>query len=104
MPADCPVEPGPASLLVHRHDELLNHMYNALVRGDLRRTDAGWLLEPSTVIEPMGSGRASDALRVLSRTKRSTDRYLRRRGLRRPKVQWDRFRALAEPEPPTDGS
>ncbi|MFE1788802.1 pyridoxamine 5'-phosphate oxidase family protein [Streptomyces sp. NPDC059525] len=104
VPADCPVEPGPASLLVHRHDELLNHMYNALVRGDLRRTDAGWLLEPSTVIEPMGSGRASDALRVLSRTKRSTDRYLRRRGLRRPKVQWDRFRALAEPEPPTDGS
>ncbi|MEU6865527.1 pyridoxamine 5'-phosphate oxidase family protein [Streptomyces sp. NPDC046876] len=104
VPPDCPVEPGPASLLVHRHDELLNHMYNALVRGNLRQTGAGWLLVPSTVVEPMGSGRASDALRVLSRTKRSTDRYLRRRGLRRPKVQWDRFRALAEPASQTDGS
>ncbi|RPF30162.1 pyridoxamine 5'-phosphate oxidase [Streptomyces sp. Ag109_G2-6] len=104
VPSNCPVEPGPASLLVHRHDELLNHMYNALVRGDLRRTRAGWLLEPSSVVEPMGSGRASDALRVLNRTKRSTDRYLRLRGLRRPKVQWDRFRSLAEPVPRTDGS
>ncbi|MFF0218122.1 pyridoxamine 5'-phosphate oxidase family protein [Streptomyces vinaceus] len=95
VPPDCAPAPGPASLLVHRHDELLNHMYNALVRGDLRRTDAGWTLVPSTVVEPMGSGRATDALRVLRRTKRSTDRYLERRGLRRPKVQWGRFRELA---------
>ncbi|MFB9593619.1 MULTISPECIES: pyridoxamine 5'-phosphate oxidase family protein [Streptomyces] len=97
VPRDCPVEPGPASLLVHRHDERLDHMYNALVRGDLRQTAAGWVMVPSSVVEPMGSGRASDALRVLRRTWRSTDRYLARRGLRRPKVQWDRFRALAEP-------
>ncbi|KMO96100.1 pyridoxamine 5'-phosphate oxidase family protein [Streptomyces roseus] len=95
VPADCSPVPGPAALLVHRHDELLNGMYNALVRGTLRQTDAGWILVPSTVVEPMGSGRTSDALRVLRRTKRSTDRYLERRGLRRPKVQWDRFRELA---------
>ncbi|MFJ5551168.1 pyridoxamine 5'-phosphate oxidase family protein [Streptomyces sp. NPDC093225] len=99
VPADCPVTAGPAGLLVHRHDERLNHMYNAFVRGTLRRTGAGWLLAPSTVVEPMGSGRASDALRVLRRTKRSTDRYLARRGLSRPKVEWDRFRALARSAP-----
>ncbi|MFD0353405.1 pyridoxamine 5'-phosphate oxidase family protein [Streptomyces sp. NPDC127110] len=96
VPADCGVEPGPASLLVHRHDERLDRMYNALVRGELRRSAAGWVVVPSAVVEPMGSGRASDALRVLRHTWRSTDRYLARRGLRRPKVQWDRFRALAE--------
>ncbi|WP_225827162.1 pyridoxamine 5'-phosphate oxidase family protein [Streptomyces naphthomycinicus] len=99
VPPDCRVEPGPASLLVHRHDELLNHMYNALVRGDLRQTGSGWLLVPSSVIEPMGSGRVGDALRVLRQTKRSTDRYLARRGLPRPKVQWDQFRSLAAPSP-----
>ncbi|MFJ9933923.1 pyridoxamine 5'-phosphate oxidase family protein [Streptomyces virginiae] len=104
VPANCPVVRGPASLLVHRHDERLNHMYNALVRGDLRPTDAGWLLVPSTVVEPMGSGRAIDALRVLRRTSRSTDRYLERRGLRRPKVQWDRFRDLAHSAPDPDRS
>ncbi|MFB6809626.1 pyridoxamine 5'-phosphate oxidase family protein [Streptomyces sp. NPDC056387] len=95
VPSDCTPVPGPAALLVHRHDELLNGMYNALVRGDLRRTDSGWILVPSTVVEPMGSGKTRDALRVLRRTRRSTDRYLERRGLRRPKVQWDRFRELA---------
>ncbi|MFF0549777.1 pyridoxamine 5'-phosphate oxidase family protein [Streptomyces sp. NPDC004311] len=97
VPPDCAVERGPATLLVHRHDEALNHMYNASVRGDLRRTEAGWMLVPSAVVEPMGSGRPTDALRVLRHTKRSTDRYLERRGLRRPKVQWDGFRALATP-------
>ncbi|WP_436843012.1 pyridoxamine 5'-phosphate oxidase family protein [Streptomyces collinus] len=99
VPADCPVADGPAGLLVHRHDERLNHMYNAFVRGTVRKTEAGWLLVPSRVIEPMGSGRARDALRVLRRTKRSTDRYLARRGLSRPKVEWDRFRDLARPAP-----
>lgn len=99
VPADCPVEDGPAGLLVHRHDERLNHMYNAFVRGTLQQTGAGWILVPSRVIEPMGSGRAKDALRVLRRTKRSTDRYLARRGLTRPKVEWDSFRALVQPAP-----
>ncbi|MEU7698073.1 pyridoxamine 5'-phosphate oxidase family protein [Streptomyces sp. NPDC039028] len=96
VPGDCPVEPGPASLLVHRHDEHLNHMYNALVRGDLRPTADGWVLVPARVIEPMGSGGPKDALRVLRQAKRATDRYLARRGLERPKVEWDRFRSLAE--------
>ncbi|MFC8344567.1 pyridoxamine 5'-phosphate oxidase family protein [Streptomyces sp. NPDC057280] len=95
-PADHAMEPGPASLLVHRHDEKLNRMRNALVRGELRQTDDGWLLVPGKVLEPMGSGRPSDALRVLRRTQRATDRYLHRRGLPRPPVAWDRFRALAE--------
>ncbi|MFF7646750.1 hypothetical protein [Streptomyces canus] len=45
----------------------------------------------------MGSGRPSDAIRVLRRTQRATDRYPERRGLPRPPVQWDRFRALVVP-------
>ncbi|MEU0210646.1 pyridoxamine 5'-phosphate oxidase family protein [Streptomyces canus] len=96
-PDDCAVTPGPASLLVHRHDERINTMRNALVRGRLTRTADGWLLVPEKVLEPMGSGRPSDAIRVLRRTQRATDRYLERRGLSRPPVQWDRFRALAAP-------
>ncbi|MEU4038974.1 pyridoxamine 5'-phosphate oxidase [Streptomyces collinus] len=99
VPEDCPVEDGPAGLLVHRHDERLNHLYNAFVRGTVQRTEAGRLLVPSAVVEPMGSGRARDALRVLRQTKRSTDRYLARRGLSRPRVEWDRFRALVRATP-----
>ncbi|MFD7136364.1 pyridoxamine 5'-phosphate oxidase family protein [Streptomyces sp. NPDC059894] len=104
VPSDCAVAPGPASLLVHRHDERLNRMENALVRGELERTGAGWTLVPAKVVQPMGSGRPSDALRVLRRTKRATDRYLERRGLQRPRVRWAEFRALAAPAPRSGGA
>ncbi|MFF3376923.1 hypothetical protein ACFYXF_28725 [Streptomyces sp. NPDC002680] len=57
-PDDHAVVPGPASLLVHRHDERLNHMQNALVRGESTRTEDGWLLVPGRVLEPMGLGTA----------------------------------------------
>jgi hypothetical protein len=96
VPADCPAVPGPAALLVHRHDDRLNHMHNALVRGELRASGSGLLLVPAKVVEPMGSGRVSDAVGVLRTTKRATDRYLQRRGLPRPQVEWREFRALAQ--------
>ncbi|KUN86446.1 pyridoxamine 5'-phosphate oxidase family protein [Streptomyces griseoruber] len=95
VPADCAAAPGPASLLVHRHDEKINNMRNALVRGELRRAGASWLLVPERVVEPMGSGRPTDAFKVLRHTRRATARYLERRGLARPPVQWAEFRALA---------
>lgn len=94
VPADCAATAGPASLLVHRHDEQLNHMHNALVRGTLTAGDRR-LLVPTNVVEPMGTGRPTDAIRVLRSTRRATTRYLERRGLDRPRVQWDEFKALA---------
>ncbi|MFG2357444.1 pyridoxamine 5'-phosphate oxidase family protein [Streptomyces sp. NPDC048521] len=99
--ADCAVTAGPASLLVHRHDERLNNLTNAVVRGDLKETDDGWLLVPASVLEPMGSGKGLDGLRLLRRTSRATDRYVERRGLTRPPVQWDLFRPLAAPRRPS---
>ncbi|MFF4113088.1 pyridoxamine 5'-phosphate oxidase family protein [Streptomyces sp. NPDC001714] len=96
VPADCPAAPGPAALLVHRHDDRLNHMQNALVRGELREDGRGRVLVPAKVVEPMGSGRVSDAVSVLRSTRQATDRYLRRRGLPRPRVRWAEFRALAQ--------
>lgn len=94
VPADCAAAPGPASLLVHRHDEKLNHMHNALVRGELKRAGESWLLVPDRVVEPMGTGRPTDAFKVLSRAKRATARYLHRRGRAQPPVSWAEFKAL----------
>ncbi|MFG2635962.1 hypothetical protein ACGFX8_19085 [Streptomyces sp. NPDC048362] len=90
--------PGRASLLVHRHDELLGGMHNALIRGDLVSDGDGWTLVPRRVVEPTGSGRRRDALRTLRAARRSTARYLREHELRRPRVRWDDFQALARPE------
>ena len=93
---DCAVVPGPASLLVHRHDEKLSGLYNALVRGALSELGEGtWLLRPERVVEPNGNGRPSDALRLLAQTRRATKRYLDRRGLDRPRVPWGEYRRLA---------
>lgn len=94
--ADVPEEAvaGQASLLVHRHDEHLNGMHNALVRGELRRDGDRWVLAPSRVVEPMGTGERGSTFRVLRDARRSTRRYLGRRGLARPRIQWARFQEL----------
>jgi len=94
-PADAPIVPGPASLLVHRHDEKLAALHNAVVRGSLARTGAGWLLTPERLIEPAGRG-PGDALRTLRNCRASTRRYLDRRGLDRPGIPWQAYRALAQ--------
>lgn len=89
---DCEVVAGPASLLVHRHDDRLAGLYNALVRGELRRSgDGGWLLVPHRVVEPSGGGGA----RTLRNARRATNAYLSKRDLRQPRVDWPALKALA---------
>jgi Pyridoxamine 5'-phosphate oxidase len=92
---DAAVVAGPASLLVHQHDEKLSAAYTALVPGRLSELGGGrWLLVPDRVIEPIGSGRVADALHLVSGGRRATTRYLDRRGLKRPRVPWGEYRKL----------
>ncbi|MGW2054876.1 hypothetical protein ACWCOZ_13280 [Streptomyces sp. NPDC001840] len=58
--------PGSARLLDHRHDDRLSDMHNALVRGELKADGDHWALIPTSVVEPMGSGRprAASAVRL----------------------------------------
>jgi len=87
---------GPASLLVHEHDAKLSAAYTALVRGRLSELGGGrWLLVPDRVVEPIGTGRQRDAVRVSREARRATNRYLDRRGLERPRVPWGEYRKLA---------
>jgi hypothetical protein len=83
---------GPASLLVHRHDDKLGGMRFALVRGRITPSAAAgdWLFAPDRVVRP-----ASNPLRTLRDARVSAARYLRARGLERPPVPWDAYRALA---------
>ncbi|MEU8789809.1 pyridoxamine 5'-phosphate oxidase family protein [Streptomyces sp. NPDC048643] len=91
---DCEVTPGPAGLLVHRHDEHLSGLYNALVRGELVADDGRWLFRPGRVIEPSGSGEPRDMLRTLRTARRTTKSYLAKRSLPRPKVDWPALKSL----------
>ncbi|MBP2328019.1 hypothetical protein JOF56_008404 [Kibdelosporangium banguiense] len=90
IPDDITVTSGPASLLVHRHDDKLANLRFALVRGSLADIDGQWQLTPTQVVDP-----ASSALRTLRRTQRSTREYLRRRNLPRPRIDWAEFAAVA---------
>lgn len=89
------VAPGPASLLVHRHDDRLAGLRNALVRGELHADGGRWLLTPAKVVEPAGSGRPRDMIATLRDARRATRSYLDRRGLPRPRIQWAELKALA---------
>jgi hypothetical protein len=96
-PPGCEVTAGPASLLVHRHNDKLAAVRNALIRGELRKDDDGWMLVPSKVVEPGSTRTPWDALRTLRRVQKATKRYVSRRDLARPRVRWSEFQALARP-------
>lgn len=93
LPADTAIVPGPASLLVHRHDALLANGSFALVRGELTGGPGEWLLVPSRLVVPFDPAKAVAGLR---RTRRSAKSYLAHRGLRRPKIDWAGFAAVAK--------
>ena len=83
---------GPATLLVHRHDDKLSKMSYALVRGRISRTrTAGdWLFDPDRVVRPAGN-----PLRTLRAARQASALYLRARSLPRPSVPWEEYRSLA---------
>jgi hypothetical protein len=90
VPDDITVSAGPASLLVHRHDDKLADLRFALVRGHLTGDDDRWTLASTQVIDP-----ASTTLSTLRRTRRSAKNYLHRRDLPRPAIDWAAFAAIA---------
>lgn len=88
-----PAGPGPASLLVHEHDDVLDRIHNAVVRGTLG-TDG--VLRPERLIEPGGRRGAGPlaAIRTVRALRAATDRYLEKRSLPRPAVPWPAYRAI----------
>ncbi len=96
VPDVLPVRDGAASLLVHEHDEQIAGQRNAVVRGRLvTRTGGGRVVVPERVVDPMPMRTPADMLTVIRHSRAASHRYLDRRGLGRPRVRWDRFRALA---------
>jgi prepilin-type N-terminal cleavage/methylation domain-containing protein len=56
IPGGTPVQPGPASLLCHRHDENLWNLKSLLVRGTLTRGGGGWIFRPERFVPGAGIG------------------------------------------------
>ena len=94
LSASVPIQPGPASLLCHSHDELLWKLKSFLVRGRLEQDDRGWVLRPEKFIPGGGVGGPLGEMQAMIRTRAIANRYLEKRGLPRPKVPWDEIKAL----------
>jgi hypothetical protein len=78
---------GPASLLCHFHDENLWNMRAALVKGKLERRGDGWVFVGTSFDPP-------SMLKLMSGIKKSTKKYLEKRGLDWPKVNFDSIAEL----------
>jgi hypothetical protein len=94
LPAETPLQDGPASLLCHRHDENLWKLKSFLVRGTLSQDEKGWKFEPLRFIPGAGIGGLPATVRFFTGSRRNAARYLKKRGLARPRIPWDDVNAV----------
>jgi hypothetical protein len=86
------LRPGAASLMCHSHDELLWNLRSFGASGELRRDGDRWIFTPERFI-PGGTPTGPLAMiRTIRELRATADRYLRRRGLARPKIPWAEYK------------
>lgn len=78
-----------ACMLFHKHDENLWNLKSFVVQGSIYRDESGWFLQPERFIPGMGIGGVRSYLSFVVNGRRNTARYLKKRGLKRPKVDWN---------------
>ena len=89
FPAGLNLQEGKACMLFHKHDENLWNLKSFVVQGSIYRDESGWFLQPDRFIPGMGIGGVSSYLSFVVNGRRNTARYLKKRGLKRPKVDWN---------------
>lgn len=76
--------PGPAGLLCHSHDEKLWNQTAIAIKGTLEHRGDDWVFVSTAFTPPPRLA----PVQMLKRVRASTDRYLARRGLQPPVVNW----------------
>jgi hypothetical protein len=75
---------GPANLMCHSHDEKLWSLQMIVIKGRVESRDSSWIFVSESFDAP---SRAAVVLFVRT-LRRSAQRYLDKRGLSRPEVNW----------------
>jgi hypothetical protein len=88
LPTYAPIQAGPASLLCHSHDENLWNLRSFHVRGNLIREDGEWVFRPQRYLPGAGVEGLRGMVRFVTGSRRNTKRYLKKRGLSRPRIPW----------------
>jgi hypothetical protein len=95
LPGWTGIRQGPASLLCHEHNPLLWDLRSFMVRGTLEPTGGEtWLFRPTRFVPGVGIGGLAGMVRFALGKRRAARRYLERRGLARPRIDWAQLKAL----------
>ena len=95
LPGWVGIRQGPASLLCHGHNQLLWDLRSFMVRGTLERTGGEtWLFRPTRFVPGIGIGGPPGMVRFALAKRRAARRYLERRGLARPRIDWRQLKSL----------
>ncbi len=92
-PPGLEIQPGPASVLCHSHNDETWNLKSCLVRGMLEPDGGGWVLRPVAFVPGSGIGGPLDPVRTIFRARGAANRYLARHGLSRPTIPWDRIKS-----------
>jgi hypothetical protein len=111
LPGWTRITPGRASILCHAHNQLLWDLRSFMIRGTLEPTGGGtWLFRPSRFVPGIGTGGLPGMVRFALAKRRTARRYLQRRGLARPRIDWGQLKVLqararqpTEPQPQAPG-
>lgn len=96
LPPDITAQPGPASLMSHYHNDQLWNLRGYNVVGELERGEEGsnrWGLWPRKIISGMDSNPLG-SLRLIRNARRAAQRYLDKRNLPRPTIDWAGIKRL----------
>ena len=84
FPPATPVVDGPANVLAHSHDEKLWKLNMMQIKGRLERRDDGWIFRSTRFDAPAKLA----FVQFLRSNSASAQKYLDKRGLARPAVNW----------------
>jgi hypothetical protein len=84
-----------ANLLLHRHDDQLGRLHQLGLVGTLEAAEGDVALRPTRVLAGAEATNPVALVRTVRGLRRTTRRYLERRGLTRPVIPWAEYRALS---------
>ena len=91
-PGAVDVAEGPASLLCHSHDEKLWNLQLMTVIGALDRRDGAWIFRTESFTPPSKLA----VMAFVRNMRRTAQRYLDKRGLTRPQVNWSAIKEIQQ--------
>ncbi len=89
LKGDVPIQPGPAGLLYHSHNEALWNLKEIQILGNIEPTGQGWIFTPNRFLYGNGKEGFIGQFKMITKARADANHYLQKRSLSRPKIHWD---------------